>query len=142
MMFTGEHRLSLDDKGRLMIPARFRYELGENLYITRGPDRNLLIYPESEWLKQVEFLEALPDNKAFSRHIKRFFYTGMTCSFDNQGRILIPLLLREHSGLNREVVVVGMSKYLEVWSTEQWSEIVSQIFPRVPLYIEELGNGK
>ncbi len=66
----------------------------------------------------------------------------MSCSFDNQGRILIPPLLREYSGLNREVVVVGMSKYLEVWSTEQWSEIVNQIFPRVPLYIEELENGK
>ena len=142
MMFTGEYRLSLDDKGRLMIPARLRNELGENLYITRGPDRNLLIYPEIEWLKQVDFLESLPDSKALSRHIKRFLYTGMTCSFDNQGRILIPLLLREYSGLNREVVVVGMSKYLEVWSTEQWSEIVNQIFPRVPLYIEELGNGR
>ncbi|MBT9130306.1 MAG: Transcriptional regulator MraZ [candidate division WS2 bacterium] len=141
-MFTGEYRLSLDEKGRLMIPARLRYELGENLYITRGPDRNLLVYPESEWLKQVDFLESLPDSKALSRHIKRFLYTGMSCSFDNQGRILIPPLLREYSGLNREVVVVGMSKYLEVWSTEQWSEIVNQIFPRVPLYIEELENGK
>lgn len=141
-MITGEYHLSLDEKGRLMIPSRLRFELGESLFITRGPDRNLIIYPESEWLKQVEFLESLSDSKALSRHIKRFLFTGMTCSFDNQGRILIPPVLRQYSGLNREVIVVGMSKFLEVWSTEHWSELVNQVFPKVPLYIEELEDGK
>ena len=111
-MFMGEYNHTIDAKGRLIIPAKFREPLGEEFVLTRGLDGCLYIYPMDEW-------EAFEDARAFSR----FFVAGATtCELDKQGRILVPQTLREFAGLEKDVILAGNLSRVEVWSKEKWSE--------------------
>ncbi len=123
-MFKGEYSHTIDTKGRLIIPAKFREQLGEAFVITRGLDGCLYIYDNEEWLKFEENLRALPPNKD-SRMLVRFFSAGAAdVEVDKQGRILIPANLREAAGLNKDVVLAGVASRIEVWSKDKWDENV------------------
>jgi MraZ protein len=120
-MFLGEFAHSLDSKGRVAIPAKFRMRLGEGAFVTRGLDGCLVIYPAQEWQEYAEKLDKLPSTQPDVRNFKRFIFSGATeCDFDRQGRVLIPGFLREYAGLGETAVVVGQYSKVEIWSQERW----------------------
>ncbi|KFZ40653.1 MULTISPECIES: division/cell wall cluster transcriptional repressor MraZ [Thermoactinomyces] len=122
-MFMGEFRHNIDDKGRLIIPAKFRESLGSSFVITRGLDRCLFAYPPSEWTQLEQKLKALPFTKADARKFTRFFFSGASeVEFDKQGRIHIAPHLREYARLKKECVIIGVSTRVEIWCKEQWEE--------------------
>lgn len=120
-MFSGEYAHSIDEKGRLTIPARFRAELARGGIITRGFDQNLLIYPQEYWNAITDVASQLSLTKPEDRLLWRVIYAGATdCQPDGQGRVIVPQYLRDYAGIGTEVVVVGIGKYIEVWSAEAW----------------------
>ena len=122
-MFKGEYNHTIDPKGRLIIPSRFRELLGEEFVITKGLDGCLSIYPQEEWETFEEKLRALPLTNKNARTLTRFFVAGAcTCELDKQGRILVPQTLREFAGLDKDVVLAGNLNRIEVWSKEAWAK--------------------
>lgn len=120
-MFIGEHQHSLDEKGRLIIPSKFRDDLGYEFVMTKGLDNCLFVYPKKEWQILEEKLKNLPLTNKDARAFIRFFFAGASeCILDKQGRVLIPSNLREHSRLEKDAVVIGVSTRLEVWSKTEW----------------------
>ncbi|MCG8485078.1 MAG: division/cell wall cluster transcriptional repressor MraZ [Clostridia bacterium] len=120
-MFIGEYQHSTDAKGRIIVPSRFREELGFKFILTKGLDNCLFIYPMDEWKIFEEKLKQLPltskDARAFVRH---FFSGAVECEIDKQGRITIPQNLRDHAKIEKEVVTIGVSTRVEVWDKEEW----------------------
>ncbi len=122
-MFMGEYQHSIDAKGRLIIPSKFRQELGENFVVTKGLDRCLFVYPWNEWNTLEKKLKSLPFTKADARAFVRFFFSGAAESeIDKQGRILIPSVLREYAKLEKDVIIIGVSTRVEIWSSALWKE--------------------
>lgn len=122
-MFMGEYSHSIDDKGRLIIPSRFREELGKNSVLTKGLDGCLSIYPKSEWEAFERKLRTLPLTSKDARSFIRFFVSSASpCELDKQGRILVPATLREYAGLEKDVVLTGNIDRVEIWSKSKWSE--------------------
>ena len=122
-MFMGEYNHTIDAKGRLIIPARFRELLGEEFILTKGLDGCLSIYPMDAWEAFETKLRALPLTNKNARTFTRFFVAGATnCELDRQGRILVPQTLREFADLEKEVVLTGNLDRIEIWSKEKWSE--------------------
>lgn len=122
-MFMGEYSHTIDAKGRLIIPAKFREALGEEFILTKGLDGCLSIYPMNEWESFEEKLKDLPLTDKNARAFLRFFVAGATaCELDRQGRILVPSTLREFAGLEKEVVLTGNLTRIEVWSKQKWIE--------------------
>ena len=122
-MFMGEYNHTIDAKGRLIIPARFRELLGEEFILTKGLDGCLSIYPMDAWEAFETKLRALPLTNKNARTFTRFFVAGATnCELDKQGRILVPQTLREFAGLEKEVVLTGNLDRIEIRSKEKWSE--------------------
>lgn len=119
-MFMGEYNHTIDAKGRIIVPAKFREELGESFVVTQGLDGCLFVYPDEEWQKFVTGLKNLPGSKE-ARQLQRYF---MSCAanpdVDKQGRILIPSKLREQAKLEKDVVFVGVLSKIEIWSKENW----------------------
>ena len=119
-MFMGEYNHGLDAKGRIIVPAKFRESLGEEFVVTMGLDGCLFVYPDEEWNRFVNDLKSLPGSKE-ARQLQRYFMAGAaSCEVDKQGRILIPQKLREHAGLEKDVVFVGVMNKIEIWSKERW----------------------
>ncbi len=119
----GEFQHTVDSKGRLAIPSKFREELGESFVITRGLDGCIFVYPMNEWSNMEGKLKSLPLTKADARAFVRFFFSGATeCEVDKQGRILLPQNLREHAKIDKEVVIIGVSTRVEVWAKERWRD--------------------
>jgi MraZ protein len=122
-MFLGEFVHTVDDKGRLTIPARFRVDLAAGLVVTRGIDRCLVIYPLEEWEQLAEQVSALPMTDRRARAFRRLVFANASDAVpDKQGRVLIPPRLREYAGLDSEAIVTGLNTYIEVWSPELWGE--------------------
>lgn len=122
-MFTGEYGHTIDAKGRLIIPSRFREELGDKFYLTRGMDGCLFIFPQDAWTEFEQKLAALPLTSKDARTFTRFFVSGATeCELDKQGRILVPQSLREYANLVKDVILAGNLHRIEVWSKERWTE--------------------
>ena len=126
-MFYGEHEHSLDKKGRLILPAKFREAAKANyierFYMTRGLDNCLFMFPEEEWKTQEAKFKSIPFTKAQSRKFNRLFFAGaQEVEFDKQGRILIPKYLKEFAGIKRDVMIIGVSNRIEIWDTEKWRE--------------------
>ncbi len=122
-MLIGEYFHTLDKKGRVIVPARFRDELGDEFIITRGLDNCLFLYHTREWAKLESKLKALPFTKAEARAFMRLFFSGASeVEVDKQGRILIPPSLREHAGLIKDTVFIGVSSRAEIWSLENWEK--------------------
>lgn len=140
-MLVGEYQHNIDAKGRMILPAKFREELGEGFVMTKGLDGCLWIHPAEEWAKLDEQLSALPLSKG--KDIQRFFYGGMTeCEFDKQGRVLVTQGLREFAKLEKDVVVIGLKKRLEIWDKNEWNKRTAVFMENsddVALQMEDLG---
>ena len=122
-MFMGEYQHNIDTKGRIIIPAKFRQDLGDKLVVTRGMDGCLFGYPMSEWEKVEQKIDTLPVNKKESRYFTRFFFSAaVECEFDKQGRINIPSTLRDYAKIEKKCVVVGVSNRFEIWSDDRWND--------------------
>lgn len=122
-MFMGEYQHNIDAKGRIIIPARFRQDLGDKLVVTRGMDGCLFGYPMSEWEKVEQKIDTLPVNKKDARYFTRFFFSAaVECEFDKQGRINIPATLRDYAKIEKKCVVVGVSNRFEIWSDDRWND--------------------
>ena len=122
-MFMGEYNHTIDAKGRLIIPSKFRELLGEEFVLTKGLDGCLFIYPMDEWEAFEEKLRALPLTNKNARTFSRFFVAGATtCELDKQGRILVPGTLREYAGLEKDVILAGNLDRIEVWSKDRWAD--------------------
>ncbi|MEG0259856.1 MAG: division/cell wall cluster transcriptional repressor MraZ [Lysinibacillus sp.] len=120
-MFMGEYQHSVDAKGRLIVPAKFREPLGETFVVTRGLDNCLFGYPMNEWRKLEEKLKDLPMTKKDTRAFARFFFSGATeVEIDKQGRINIPSTLMQYAHLTKECIVLGVSNRIEIWGKDAW----------------------
>jgi MraZ protein len=126
-MFMGEYQHSIDDKGRIIIPAKFREQLGDQFVITRGLDNCLFVYPLSEWSQLEQKLKSLPMMKSDARAFSRFFFSGATeCELDKQGRVNLPNTLCEYAKLERDCIVLGVSNRVEIWSKPIWEGYFKQ----------------
>ncbi|EST13150.1 division/cell wall cluster transcriptional repressor MraZ [Sporolactobacillus laevolacticus] len=126
-MFMGEFNHSIDTKGRLIIPSKFREELGDTFVVTRGLDQCLFVYPMGEWHRIEEKLKALPFTKKDARAFTRFFFSGASeCALDKQGRVSISNGLREYAKLIKDCVVIGVSTRLEIWDQQAWGQYFAQ----------------
>lgn len=126
-MFMGEYRHNIDEKGRMIVPAKFREGLGESFVLTRGLDQCLFVYSMDEWKILETKLKNLPLTKKDARSFTRFFFSGaVECEVDKQGRINIPQTLRGYSGLVKECVVIGVANRIEVWSKEIWEDYITE----------------
>jgi MraZ protein len=126
-MFMGEYQHTIDEKGRMIIPAKFREALGAQFIVTRGLDNCLFVYPKEEWAVLEQKLKSLPLMKSDARAFTRFFFSGATeCELDKQGRINIPNTLCEYAKLEKECVVLGVSNRVEIWSKEVWTSYFQQ----------------
>ncbi|MEA3305508.1 MAG: division/cell wall cluster transcriptional repressor MraZ [Candidatus Omnitrophota bacterium] len=126
-MFYGEYEHSLDKKGRLILPAKFREAAEvnyiERFFVTRGLDGCLFMFSEEEWKSQEAKLKSMPFTKSQSRKFNRLYFSGaQEITFDKQGRILIPKYLKEYAGIKRDVMVIGVSNRIEIWDLEKWGE--------------------
>ena len=123
MMFMGEYNHTVDTKGRLIIPSKFRELLGDEFIVTKGLDGCLFVFPQNEWQAFEEKLRTLPLTQKGARQFTRFCVAGATpCELDKQGRILLPATLREFAGLDKDVVLAGMLNRIEIWSKAKWTE--------------------
>lgn len=120
-MFMGEYNHTVDAKGRLIVPSKFREQLGEEFVVTKGLDGCLFVYENSEWKALEEKLHTLPLTNANARKFSRFFLAGATsCEVDKQGRILLPAVLRDFAKIDKDAVLVGVGSRIEIWSKENW----------------------
>lgn len=125
MMYTGEYNHTIDPKGRLTFPAKFRDSLGEKFVVTKGLDGCLFVFDDVEWQKLTEKLSSLPLTDKGARQFTRFFLAGATdAEVDKQGRILLPAHLREFAAIEKEVVLIGVGKRAEIWSKERYEGAV------------------
>ena len=122
-MFMSEYNHSIDAKGRVIVPAKFREELGETFVVTQGLDGCLFVFPNSEWQNFEEKLKSLPMANKDARKFVRFFLAGAALvEVDKQGRILLPSVLREFAALEKDVVLVGVGSRVEIWDKKRWEE--------------------
>ena len=142
-MLMGEYHHSIDEKGRLIIPSKFRYELGSEFIITRGLDKCLFIYSKAEWEKIVSKLRTLPFTKKDARDFSRFFLSGAAvCEFDKQGRINITSPLVHYANLNKNCVIIGVNERIEIWSEEEFSTFMDKSIDSFSDIAENLFNGE
>ncbi|AJY76358.1 division/cell wall cluster transcriptional repressor MraZ [Paenibacillus beijingensis] len=126
-MFLGEHQHSIDDKGRLTIPSKFRDSLGTQFIVTRGLDNCLFVYPMKEWAVLEQKLRSLPLMKSDARAFTRFFFSGATeCELDKQGRVNLPKHLLDYAKLDKDCMVLGVSSRVEIWSKAVWEGYYAQ----------------
>ncbi|GAA4655106.1 division/cell wall cluster transcriptional repressor MraZ [Anaerocolumna aminovalerica] len=119
-MFMGEYNHTIDAKGRIIVPSKFREALGDEFVVTGGLDGCLFVYPNDEWMEFIAQLKNLPGSKD-ARQLQRYFMAGAaSCEVDKQGRILIPNKLRESAALEKDIVFVGVLNKIEIWSKERW----------------------
>lgn len=141
-MFKGEYSHSVDAKGRIIMPAKFREILGEMFVVTKGLDGCLFVYPNDEWENIENKFREIPLTTKDARKFSRFFFAGAAdCEVDKQGRVLIPAVLREFAGLNKEVVLVGVLNRIEIWSKERWQENEYDDMDEVAEHMAALGLG-
>ena len=125
-MLIGEYMHSVDAKGRIIMPAKFREDIGSHFYVTIGFDKCLRAYSYEEWQKYIEKLTTLPDSDAGARKFKRaIFSNSVECEVDKQGRILVSTKLRDYAELTKDVVIIGESTYIEFWDKATWDEYQS-----------------
>lgn len=123
-MFMGEYHYAIDEKGRLTIPSKVRFDLGEQFIITRGFDNCLFLYPMNEWNQILEKYKTLPNTQNV-RNFMRFFLSGATiCELDKQGRVNISTSLIHYANLKKDCVIIGVNDRLEIWNDENWNEFM------------------
>lgn len=122
-MFIGEYGHAIDAKNRIILPSKFREDLGDSCIMTKGLDGCLYVYPREEWAILEEKLKSLPLTSKDARAFVRFFFSGANeMTFDKQGRTLIPQNLMQYAGIVKEVVSIGVSNRIEIWSKEKWND--------------------
>jgi MraZ protein len=135
----GEYLHTIDAKGRLILPAKFREELGELFIVTKGLDNCLFVYAKEEWAILEGKLKQLPLAKPEARAFVRFFFAGAAeVECDKQGRVLLPTNLREYAQVEKDVVILGVSNRVEIWSKSVWDSYNEQISPTVASIAESL----
>ena len=140
-MFIGEYHHTMDTKGRLIVPTKFREELGQTFVMTKGLDHSLFVYPNDEWKRIEEKLKLLPLTNRDARAFVRFFFAGAAeTSLDNQGRILIPANLRDHAKLEKESVVIGVSTRVEIWNKDLWERYTDDDALGIDLIAEKMSE--
>lgn len=123
-MFMGEYHHTIDEKGRIILPSKIRYDLGDNFVVTRGLDNCLFVYSKEEWTEIINKYKSLPNTKD-ARNFMRFFLSGATTlEFDKQGRINIPDVLVKFADLKKDCVIIGVNERLEIWSKENWENFL------------------
>lgn len=123
-MFMGEYNHTIDTKGRLIVPSKFREKLGDEFVVTKGMDGCLFVYANDDWNAFEQKLTSLPLINKEARKFARFFLAGAAnVEVDKQGRILLPVNLREFAGLEKDVVLVGVGSRIEIWSRENWENM-------------------
>jgi MraZ protein len=126
-VFLGTHAPRLDDKGRLFLPAKYREELASGLVLTKGQERCLYVFPEPEFGRITEALRAAPVTAKAVRDYSRVFFASASDEIpDKQGRITIPLSLRNYAALDRDCVVIGANTRLEIWDATAWNTYLEQ----------------
>lgn len=128
-LFMGEHRHTLDAKGRLIMPLEFRELLGETFFMTKGTEGCLFVYSREGWKEFEEGLNRLPDiTNGRGRDFRRYFYGScVKCEPDKQGRVLVPAPLREFAKLEKDIILVGTGPRIEVWGPEAWAQYNSNL---------------
>ncbi len=140
-MFIGEYQHTIDEKGRLAVPAKFRNELAKGAVVTRGLDNCLFLYPQKDWEELAQKLAKLPISQANTRAFARMMLAGaMDCEIDKQGRIILPDYLRKYGTIKKKVVVAGLYNRLEIWDTEAWEKYKASAEKRSGDIAEALGD--
>lgn len=140
-MFLGEYHHTVDEKGRLAMPSKFRGALATGVVVTRGLDRSLFVYPKAEWELVATKLAALPLGQADTRAFARLMLAGaMEVELDSSGRVNIPEYLRTYAGLTKDVVVAGLYNRLEVWDEATWKTYAAQTEEQGNAIAERLGG--
>ncbi len=139
-MFSGEFEHNIDRKGRLIIPARLRTQLPDEVFITRGFEGCLFLYTIDRWSQMADELKDLPTTNRAARLVSRLIFSGTETSLDAQGRISIPAPLRDHADieLGGEVVVVGVNNHIELWSKPRWRQMTEKLEQEAADYAAEL----
>ncbi len=139
-MFIGEYNHTIDEKGRLAIPVKFRGDLARGAVVTRGLDASLFLFPKEEWDKLASKLASLPLGQSNSRAFARLMLAGaMDVEVDKQGRMIVPEFLRQYAGITKTVVVAGLYNRLELWDTERWTAYKKATEAEVGNIAEQLG---
>lgn len=141
-MFMGEYHHNIDEKNRLILPAKFRNELGDKFIVTRGLEKCLYVYSMNDWEKIVAKLNTLPFTKKDARIFIRSFFSGATeCEFDRQGRINITSPLVSYADLQKECIVIGANDRIEIWSKEKWESFFDENSDKIEEIAEHLFEG-
>ncbi len=125
-MYMGEYHHTIDEKGRLVIPTKFRMKLGNEFIVARGIEKCLYIYSKDDWNNVVSKLNTLPFTKKDARDFIRSFFSGATdCEFDRQGRTMISSILCKYANLTKDCVIIGANDRIEIWDNEAWNEFLA-----------------
>ncbi len=140
-MFIGEYKHSIDEKGRLAIPSKFRKSLIKGAVVTRGLDSSLFLFPKEEWGKLAEKLASLPLGQSNSRAFARLMLAGaMDVELDKQGRVVLPEYLRKYAGLSKASIVAGLYNRLEIWDEKKWEAYKKKVEGDANAVAEALGE--
>jgi MraZ protein len=140
-MFIGEYQASIDEKGRISIPVKFRAQLKSKVVVTRGLDNSLFLYTADEWKKLAEKLASLPISTANTRAFSRLMLAGaMDCEIDKQGRIILPAYLKTFAKIGKNAVFAGLYNRVEIWSEELWNTYKEQTEKESNNIAEQLGS--
>ena len=140
-MFIGEYQASIDDKGRISVPAKFRPSLKNKIVVTRGLDNSLFLYRLDEWKKLAEKLASLPISTANTRAFSRLMLAGaMDLDIDKQGRVILPGYLKDFAKIQKKVVIAGLYNRIEIWSEELWTVYKQQTENQSNQIAEQLGS--
>ncbi|MBI2909084.1 MAG: division/cell wall cluster transcriptional repressor MraZ [Chloroflexi bacterium] len=121
--FLGEYEYSVDDKGRISIPPKFRPLFKDGIILCRGWDQCITVYPPEQWQKTTEIVTSRPPTQSRSRRLNRHFFAGASSTeLDGQGRVVLPSYLREYADIKEAAVLIGVNSYLEIWSKRLWAE--------------------
>ena len=141
-MLIGEYHHNIDEKGRLIIPSKFREEIIDKAIVTRGLDGCLFVYSLENWEKIVSKLSTLPFTKKDARTFNRFFMSGATvCEFDRQGRINLPSSLVCYADLKKECTIIGVNDRLEIWATDSFNNLIEENIEAISDVAEKLFEG-
>lgn len=140
-MISGEYSHNLDSKGRVIIPSKFRKQLGEKFVITKGFDNCLFVYSSKDWSNFEKKLSSLSLTNKDARNVSRFFVgSAIDTTFDKMGRILINSSLKEYANIEKEVVIVGMIDRVEIWDKNAWIRVNKQITKSIDSIVDNLNN--
>ena len=140
-MFIGEYQATIDEKGRVSVPVKFRQALKSKIVVTRGLDNSLFLYGLDEWKKLAEKLASLPISTANTRAFSRLMLAGaMDCDIDKQGRIILPGYLKDFAKIGKKVIIAGLYNRIEIWSEELWTAYKAQTEAASNQIAEQLGS--